>query len=170
MSADTTTDPDAVDVVPAAITRADQAAWEAPPLRPTFVDYDGRAPQVMPCPDWCAQKDSTHRAGLLAEGGRLHRGHFLRVMTTIANGYYDDAFPEEGEGEADEGVRAAHLRVALVCGWRDSTPRIRIEKLEGKRDERGNSVPTVTQCATLYADEARELIAVLQHLLKVGLD
>ena len=141
-----------------AITRADQAAWEAPPLRQVFTPDTEREPWAHPCPDWCTQDNPGHDVTETAYGVRTHRSALLRVRMDGAKAY------DSEEGDVS-GMMAAHIEAALIAGSRDpDRPRIQLVARFGD----GGGREKVWRLSGLFPDEARELIAVLQHLLKVG--
>lgn len=137
------------------IERLDQVTWEAPPLRPTFATVDEHEHMANDCPDWCAGDHDPEK--LMTDSRRMHRSTSLLVRQDNALGYAD--YVDERPG-----VMAGHLELQLVARDRDLVPQVAVIAHWG--DGRGE--PKSWRASPLYADEVRELIAVLQHLLKVG--
>lgn len=145
------------------LTRLDQAAWEAPALRPVFTAALDTEEWAYDCPPWCRHGDDGHT---LVSGmrGRRHDSSALRVKVDGGYSYWAVDLDDEGD---EEGVIAAHLAVKLVAGSRSpQDSRIKISYVAGSSDD-GERV-SMGLGAPMYHDEVRELIAVLQHLLKVG--
>lgn len=133
------------------VTRRDQAAWEAPELRPVFTRFGEPEQWPHPCPDWCTGDGPDHEvAAIAARRTRRHRSESIRVRQDAAFGY--DSF--DGADD-DGGVMAANLEVYL-----DATSRA---AHYGKNERHATF-----KVAPMYPDEIRELICVLQHLLKVA--
>ncbi|MBM7518249.1 hypothetical protein [Nocardioides nitrophenolicus] len=144
------------DQIPSAITKADQMAWERPELRPTFTPDGKREKWAHPCPPWCDQDGDHHDVLRLIDGARGHMGTPILIRTDGGRGYYDDV-------AGVEGIRNPHLEVRLGAASRALEPRIQITRVWGEDGERrSNTIPA------MYFDEVRELITVLQHLMKVG--
>lgn len=141
---------------PAAITKADQMAWEAPELRTIFLELDdGPRDLVSECPDWCDREGLGHDPDRVFEEQREHQGARFRVRQDRSN-YFD-------RGSEGAEATAGHLELTLVLHERGVVPRVHIAQRWGSRgDVCSHAV------GSFYFDEVRELIAVLQHLLKVG--
>jgi hypothetical protein len=134
----------------------DQAAWEAPNLRSIFVgDLDGPDTLPGPCPSRCEQDHPVEKRLRFV---REHRSTELSVREDHERYYVGD--------DIDEGI-AAHLSFRLVEPVRDTgSPRISMWHVKGD----GHGDPIQVRAGSFYFDEVREIIAVLQHLLKVGLE
>jgi hypothetical protein len=140
------------------IDRLDQAAWEAPQLRETYIAEGAHEEWAHPCPDWClGTSDLGHDAGQIITGSRWHRGPELRVRQDAGVGY-----DELRDGK--DGIRAAHIEARLVAASREMIPKVQLRVLCGDRDGKRKGF----KLSPLYPDEVRELIGVLQHLLKVA--
>ncbi|WP_418063185.1 hypothetical protein [Pimelobacter simplex] len=150
----------------AAITKADQMAWEAPFLRPIIRLLDDEPMALAdPCPDWCKGDGPDwckgDGAGHSADESvfstrRKHKSAELTVRTDFHYPYAvgDDAI-------------WAHLAVFLEQPERGAEqPHIRIHRRYGDGGTDGGMLAMET--AILHFDEVRELIVVLQHLLKIG--
>ncbi|MFJ9315740.1 hypothetical protein ACIRN4_16235 [Pimelobacter simplex] len=144
--------------IPAAITKADQMAWEAPMLRPVLRVLDDEPMMLSsPCPDWCEMDGAGHSADESVFGTRRkHKGAELKVRTDFGYPY----------AVGDNGASWAHLALFLEQPQRDSQPHIRIHRRYGDGGTNGGML--AFEVTGLYFDEVRELIAALQHLLKVG--
>ncbi len=144
---------------PAKIEKLDQAAWEAPELQPTFTSYaKGRQEWPLPCPDWCLGDDAEgHQLWHMVSKGRRHQGPVYRVGVDHHWGY-------ETNVDGVEGVSRANFEIHLQALSRDLQPRIALRYNYGDADRHRRQYVL----PALYVDEVRELIAVLQHLLKVG--
>lgn len=143
---------------PEAIAKADQLAWEAPELRQVFTLPDDRETWAHPCPDWCTGDGVGHDPEWATGHARMHESRDLRVRQDAARSYYD---PECG------GYYAGHLRLRLTSGSRNTDrPQIAISVHWGSANETG--MEKTFSLASMFPDEVRELITVLQHLLKVG--
>lgn len=142
------------DQIPQAITRADQMAWESPEIRPIEIPL-GTGPMDIgsPCPEWCTREGRGHDPHRAADFPRQHESALINVR-------------QEGVYPFDDGdtVRWAHWRLQLVQATRGAVPRIKIVQVHADRD--GELVEAIA--GRFYLDEVPELIAVLQHLLKVG--
>jgi hypothetical protein len=145
------------------ITRADQFAWEAPELRPTFIPDGERETWAYPCPDWCTGEGLGHDAERILAKFRTHQSAALRIRQDGGLGYETSDDPHDELGD-DDGIRATNLEVSLVASSRVMTPRVQLVAHYG--DGAGNHKSF--RLVGLYPDEVRELICVLQHLLKVG--
>lgn len=151
---------------PAALTRAEQAAWEAPVLRPVFTAYvEQRTREEWPvdCPDWCQ--------GMGADGHNLHFRTLSagRHESTELRVRQDGARAFEGEStDGREGVTQGHLGAQLIAGSRRHATRVLLTEHWGRTVDGRQGVESSRELAGMYLDEVRELIAVLQHLLKVA--
>ncbi|WP_340540428.1 hypothetical protein [Nocardioides sp. GXZ039] len=138
----------------AAVTKADQLAWEAPALRPVFTPDTGTEAWYSDCPTWCTHVDEGHPA---SHRTRRHRGDELCIRLDLAWPFYTRT-PEDG-------VKAGHLTAHLERADRSGFTGIRLGLRQG--DPSGD-VTSTQFLPAMGRDEALELIAVLQHLLKVG--
>lgn len=137
----------------------DQFEWEAPPLRGTLSTPMEPEKWHTECPDWCTGEGPRHAYDAAVEGQRRHESRPLRVRLDAGRAYDD---PEE------DGVRAAHFAVTLQKASRsEGRPVIAMTSHYGDGLGKGEHITRVhTQ---LYVDEARELVSVLQHLIKVAM-
>jgi hypothetical protein len=143
------------------ITAADQRAWEAPALRPTFTPEGGTEKWAHPCPDWCTGTGEGHDLYWATHSARYHRSASLRVRQ-------DAELAFESPLEEADGVYAGHLDVSLVANSRALEPKVWIVSHYGTSDTSDVGNRRKVALAPLYPDEVRELISVLQHLLKVA--
>ncbi|MFW6776272.1 hypothetical protein ACOACO_18470 [Nocardioides sp. CPCC 205120] len=142
--------------LPTVLARAAQMQWEAPELRTTFVaDGDSDPDWFTGCPSWC-HGGTGHESPRPMYGQREHRSASLRVRQDEAGAYRE---------EGDDGVTIGHLECHLVMPSRSTTPQIQVRARYGHPKDLGRRDFLL---APMHPDETRELIAVLQHLLKVG--
>lgn len=147
--------------VSTALSKADQAAWEAPALRPTFSAWEATEQWAHPCPEWCSGEGQGHERGRITRGQRQHQSHELLVRHDSLLGYWDVA-------DEVDGVSSAHIACSLIAGSRQQgDPQIQMVLRYGSVID-GESKRKTFKTGGLFPDEVRELIAVLQHLLKVG--
>lgn len=152
----------------AEVTRLDQIAWEAPQLRPTLVPYGAKETWTLPCPDWCTGEGPGHDIGALLLGGwRRHQSASLRVRHDSGR-VYEVADDESDEAADDDGIRAGNLELALRASSRaPDRPYVQMT-IHGGRAVDGRVMHIKHDVGGFYPDEVRELICVLQHLLKVA--
>lgn len=141
-------------VTPPGKKAQDLFEFEAPSLRSTTTTPAAPLALTSPCPDWCSGHEWWAGAG--AAGKANHASPSLRVGTDFDFGYED--------AKESDRRHKAHVRAWLTQQSRERDPRIRVGRARGD----GYGDPDLERSFDLYPDEARELIAVLQYLLKVG--
>lgn len=145
------------------VTKRDQAAWEAPELRPIFTP-DGRkeAGWLTDCPTWCDGDGEGHDPDSVVNyGRRWHESAAYQVRQDTTRGYWTD---EDGR----DGMMAANFTVQLEMGSWGVFPKVRLRRWFGMADGKGSWRRGTQDLGSLGQHEVRELICVLQHLLKVA--
>lgn len=145
---------------------AERFKWEAPELRPIAqVEGDKPTPWAYPCPSWCDGKGAEHEEGAHVDnaGNRRHTSPILSVRVDCARPYA----VEDGRGRTVymDGNISAQLSSSSRA---PQLPSIRMAVNYGNPDRSGRHA--TTYLARMFPDEVRELISVLQYLLKVGME
>lgn len=158
----------------AEVQEADQAAWEAPDLRPVFTPFEGHEPWRDECPSWCDGSRAGHEpytsVANFRNRRRYHSSEPLRVRQDLGPSYYSTLDRDEG-GHGTEGVSASHLELSLFKNDRGREALVEMVLHYGEtaiKDLCGNERQLVI--GGWHLDEVRELIVALQHLLKEAQD
>ncbi len=140
--------------------------WAAPTRRPTFSTEKHPTPLSMKCPTWCQGDGPGHEWDAGANGSwPRHTSPGLRVRIHSGRGYEDTR--EDSDERGDEyGIRHANIEAALTRSDRNTGRETGIQLTYNAGDGNGGHVQRAIPA--MFPDEARELVAVLQHLLRVG--